>query len=431
MLVFYLLICVLAKETKTCEQDDYYEFMSCLYQTISDEWITSPDLDSDLKVMIEIPPTSVVFFDKGNYTVEFLDYGAVVRRELLQGYKLDDIIDQILATPVTKMQNFTVKCEETQQYAVKQTSVILSDGRTVELYHPQLQCNCQQIHVVLDNDVVLKVNSRGYSVVKNHRLSLVPEIVHNMPAVTRLYLEYVPIYELQVRDLTRFPNLRILDLNGIPLAALENGLLCENTQLRIFGFSNSYGNLKSFPRTIFNCSEPIGLHYLYLVNHAITNLPRNAFLNAAMHLKIISLYRLPLQSIHPDAFLNTKMLQRLYINGKMLHSIVGIFSLPSMSLIHIHLESILMQQLDKAKILPENQLNLELLVVKGCNMSILNTSFCNEQDTSLQLIDLSHNHLTLIERNTFQFCSALELIVVSSNHLQYLDNNMFSSDVTD
>ena len=93
MLILYLLICVLATDaTRICKQDDYYEFMTCLYDTVIGLWNISPELDPDLKALKGLQKTKILLLDKTNYSAEFLDYTGIVRSQILRGDKLSYIL---------------------------------------------------------------------------------------------------------------------------------------------------------------------------------------------------------------------------------------------------------------------------------------------------------------------------------------------------
>ena len=90
--------------------------------------------------------------------------------------------------------------------------------------------------------------------------SLFPEGSLQFDQVKRISVTIVPITELSLNDLIRFPQLRTLMLTKMPIASMADGLLCY-TNITIFLFVNSLGYLTTFPQQMFNCTAPLKLEF--------------------------------------------------------------------------------------------------------------------------------------------------------------------------
>ena len=132
--------------------------------------------------------------------------------------------------------------------------------------------------------------------------SLFTESPRQFNMVKRVALYYTGIRELTISDLMRFLALETLQLAHIPVARMEDGLLCYFTNVTILQYDNSLGYLTTFPQQIFNCTSPLKLEYIQLLIHSIAYLPENAFGSAVKQLKYIKFNDMGLEVVHKDAF---------------------------------------------------------------------------------------------------------------------------------
>ena len=163
---------------------------------------------------------------------------------------------------------------------------------------PKLQCFCKTYHLLDD------LESTKKSQVPCSYTILQPRLIGELKQLKVLGLTTVPLVELKRKDLDIFPQTQELHFADVPFLAegMENGLLCSNLYLNVLVIAQSYGNLKTFPKHIFQCNHTLNLRTMVMQDHNISFLPKNAFGSAAKSLAHIELNDLKLRSVHQGSF---------------------------------------------------------------------------------------------------------------------------------
>ena len=249
----------------------------------------------------------------------------------------------------------------------------------------------------------------------------------------RISLFFVPITELTVKDIMYFPELHTLLLAYVPIAHLENGLLCNNLNITTFFYQTSFGYLTIFPHQIFSCTIDLKLEYFHLENHSIASLPAQAFGSAAKQLTVLSLSNIGLKVIHMDAFsglLNLRLVAITY--NKLLQVSSAIIPPASASLRAVNYRyNELSGILNLTEIFIARFSSLQIFDWTGSNISEINGKFCSDQlHSALEIIRLADNMIETIPGDIFHHCISLKLLYLVHNELVYLPDQLFASNVS-
>ena len=339
---------------------------------------------------------------------------------------------------VSDLKSFHMLCEESEGFSNE--SVTLSSGNNVTVSVPRYTCQSTVYRLAFakqNHTRVVKHISRltlHISTINRLLQFINGTSPASFDALKSMYLSSMPLFEIRRQDLAIFPNLETLVLVRMPIVneALENGLFCNNSQLKGFSFYSSINNLRLFPKQIFNCSHPLALELLFLIDHQIAHLPKNAFMSAAKHLKMIAMNNVCLTSIHKDAFYEVYSLETLSLEDTCLLETAQIQLPPSMQLEFILIDNMLIDgavNLDNYNII--NRTELIMFHWRNTYNSLIQSHFCSKDVPSkLQVIDLRNDELTVLPADLFQYCQSLSLLFLDFNKLESLDSGLFSRDVS-
>ena len=264
--------------------------------------------------------------------------------------------------------------------------------------------------------------------------SRIPDKVSQFLHVKKMMLTNIPFTELTVEGFKRFPGLESLLLQDIPIAHMENGLLCYNVNITILLYINSQGYLTSFPSQIFNCASPLKLEYIFLSDHNIAYLPAYAFGNATEQLIIVILNNIGLEVIHQDAFKGLTSVHILVIRENKLSQIPDAELLPFST--NLRMLQILAYRYTGGLNLTAmgiRQNHLKLFHWKSNYISDLSGNFCSNQSHSelTNIIFQSNSSMTeTLAVDTFDHCVSLKYLAVGYNGFVYLPERLFATNVS-
>ena len=267
----------------------------------------------------------------------------------------------------------------------------------------------------------------------------------------QIILQTVPITELTIEDLVDFPELQMLLLDKVPIAFLENGLLCNSLNMTIMRYINSFGYLTVFPRQIFNCTIQLNLEYLHLENHNIASLPAHAFGSAAEQLRVLRLEYIGLEVIYKDAFAGLMHLQLVRIHDNNLLHILGAM-IPQSTRLQVisYIDNIHDRKFNLSSMNIEGKYHLQMFVWHIPHISSIEGSFCsNQSKTDLEIVTLqgliSDQSNTESEKNNsggktrmietlpvhvFDHCISLKSLAIQYTGLSYLPDRLFATNVS-
>ena len=245
-----------------------------------------------------------------------------------------------------------------------------------------------------------------------------------LPQLEFLKLDTMNMFTLTIHDLARFPRLKNISLNTVPLAfqGMENKLMCSMDNLREFHYYNSLQNLKQFPSQIFNCSLPLLINSIRLDDHAIELLLAYAFQSAAQNLQYLRLLRTGLKYIDKDAFSGMIHLQSILIQGNPLIEMPAPYVLPpsnNLSVV-VLVDNQSNGVFDLSLITEPYCLPLEMFIFSFSNISLLTGKSLCCNDSMLEILILQNaGTLGELDENVFSKCIELEQIALPTNALTY------------
>ena len=253
--------------------------------------------------------------------------------------------------------------------------------------------------------------------------------------VKKIFVQQSPITELTVKDLMHFPALETLDLYDIPITLMDNGLLCNNLNITILQYVNSFGSLREFPHQIFNCTTPLKLEFFYLEMHNIAHLPAYAFGNAGKQLKIIILHNIGLKVIHENAFKGLLRVQLVSIKRNKLSQMSDTVLLPSSTDLHVLWINELWYTgaLNLTTIGVERHSQLHSFKWTTAYVSKVVGNFCsNTSHSELKMIQLdgNFNKIETLPSNIFKHCGSLKFLSLTNDGLIYLPQKLFAAKVS-
>ena len=263
--------------------------------------------------------------------------------------------------------------------------------------------------------------------------SIFTESTPQFDHVKRISLNAMPLTELTINDLLRFPELRTLALNDMPIASMEDGLLCCYNNITIFSYFNSLGYLTTFPQQIFNCTAPLKLEYFRLKAHNIAYLPTNAFGNDANLLKYIVFDNIGLEIIHEDAFEGLMSVQFLYLVDNKLPQMSDTVLLPfSINLRQVQITSRLNSGvLNLTAMGVPTYSQLEMFAWVDTNVSDISGNFCsNYSRTELEIIIKRGNMISMLPPHIFDHCVSLKYLSITYERLIYLPERLFATNIS-
>ena len=297
------------------------------------------------------------------------------------------------------------------------------------------EINCNGYNLTLadsENGTVIEaitISRCGGSTLRSFIIGKPSEFLH----IKRIGLRYLPITELTIKDLMCFPELHMVALENVPMSHLENGLLCNNPNITILYYENSFGYLTKFPHQIFNCTTDLKLEYFRLEDHSIASLPAPAFGGASEQLRFLYLWKIGLKVIHKDAFSGLCTLQLMKINYNKLLQLSSPIIPPASTSLRIveygnsKLKGIL--NLTATSIIKYN--NLQLFVWTESFLSDVNGKFCSDQvHSSLEIIRLDDNKIETIPGDMFHHCISLKLLSLVNNGLVHLPDKLFALNIS-
>ena len=249
----------------------------------------------------------------------------------------------------------------------------------------------------------------------------------------RISLINVPITELTVKDLMCCPELHLVAFENITVSQLENRLLCNNLNITLFYYKNSFGYLTIFPNQIFSCTIDLKLEYFHLEDHSITSLPAHAFGSAAKQLRVLYLWKIGLKVIHKDAFSGLCNLQLMKINyNKLLQVSSAILPPASTSLRMVeYWDNGLKGILNLTTTFITKYSSLQMFVWTGSYISDVSGKLCSDQfHSALEIILLVDNMIETIQDDIFHHCISLKFVSLVRNGLAYLPQRLFASNVS-
>ena len=246
------------------------------------------------------------------------------------------------------------------------------------------------------------------------------------------YLQAIPITQLTVKDFRHFPELESLILRNVPIAQMDNALLCYNVNVTILVYENSPGSLTKFPQQIFNCTASLKLEYFRLETHNIAYLPAHAFGSAEEQLKAVLLHNVGLEVIHADAFTGLVRVQFMSIKYNKLSQMPDTVLMPSSTDLHLMqiTDDWYTEALNLSTIGVARQSQLKGFIWRS-NISEVVGNFCsNISHSELQMIIFGGNNIETLPANIFDHCVSLEFLSITYNGLVYLPERLFPENVS-
>ncbi|XP_023680297.2 leucine-rich repeat-containing G-protein coupled receptor 4-like [Paramormyrops kingsleyae] len=228
---------------------------------------------------------------------------------------------------------------------------------------------------------------------------------------------------LALNRITRIPDHAFANFSSLVVLHLHNNKIKEIGRNSFNGLDNletldlNFNNLETFPEAVQALPKlkELGFH-----SNNIAVIPERAFQNNPL-LRTIHLYDNPLSIVGVSAFQNLSDLHSLMLRGasktELFPSLAGAASLESLTLTGTQIGAIpswLCEDLHSLRTLDLSYNEIkELPGFQGC--------------FQLEELNLQHNHIQLIHRDTFQGLASLHILDLSRNEITSIHQDAFSS----
>ena len=319
-----------------------------------------------------------------------------------------DLISEIRSLSVVHFQDNETNLSENVQCSVYNISVVSTGNHNHDIIDAITQCPCQPWSI-------------------RHLFKAAP---HQIPSVTKLQLQGVPMHDLLIEDLLYFPNLQAIFLRTLPLTSesLENELLCHSPNLKTFYFGFSQGHLQKFPSHIFNCSNELTIKLICFWQHKIAYLPAYAFRSAAKSVKFVELRNIGLVMIHKEAFAELQTVEILTLVSNKITATSPFTIPPSTDLHLLEIRGYQSNSVNLSTLEIKKQKHLSAIIFNGDNIYNLTGMFCSDDNNSkLKLLTLESNAIRELLPPLFDNCESLKYLSLYNNTLSDLDAELLKN----
>uniref|UniRef100_H3CVJ5 Leucine-rich repeat-containing G-protein coupled receptor 4 n=1 Tax=Tetraodon nigroviridis TaxID=99883 RepID=H3CVJ5_TETNG len=353
-------------------------------------------------------------------------------------YYLDLSMNNITELPAFVFQNFPYLEE------------LRLAGNDLSFIHPEALSGLHQLKVLmLQNNQLKTVPSRALKNLHSlqslrldaNHISAVPEdSFEGLQQLRHLWLDDNNLTEVPVGSLRHQANLQALtlalnrisyipdsafaNLSSLVVLHLHNNRIKEIGDNCFAGLSNletldlNFNSLMVFPRAVQALPKlkELGFH-----SNDISSIPEGAFHNNPL-LRTIHLYDNPLSFVGASAFQNLSELHSLMLRGANMMQDFPILTWTS------NLESLRTLSGTKISSIPAELCeDLKLLRTLDLSYNRITEVPTLQACVRLQEINLQHNRIGLIDRDTFQGLSALRLLDLSRNEIRVIHKDAFLS----
>ncbi|CAF99699.1 unnamed protein product [Tetraodon nigroviridis] len=322
-------------------------------------------------------------------------------------------------------------------------------GNDLSFIHPEALSGLHQLKVLmLQNNQLKTVPSRALKNLHSlqslrldaNHISAVPEdSFEGLQQLRHLWLDDNNLTEVPVGSLRHQANLQALtlalnrisyipdsafaNLSSLVVLHLHNNRIKEIGDNCFAGLSNletldlNFNSLMVFPRAVQALPKlkELGFH-----SNDISSIPEGAFHNNPL-LRTIHLYDNPLSFVGASAFQNLSELHSLMLRGANMMQDFPILTWTS------NLESLTLSGTKISSIPAELCEDLKLLRTLDLSYNRITEVPTLQACVRLQEINLQHNRIGLIDRDTFQGLSALRLLDLSRNEIRVIHKDAFLS----
>ncbi|XP_046683959.1 leucine-rich repeats and immunoglobulin-like domains protein 3 [Homalodisca vitripennis] len=250
----------------------------------------------------------------------------------------------------------------------------------------------------------------------HNSLTSIP-ISHTLENLTVLTLPHNRLTEDSFRVLEHLPSLRELDMSSNLVLQLDSGSIPNSSSLRILNLSNNkISNIEK------GSLEPLSrITDLRLVRNSLRNLNKDVFKNLTS-LKNLDLSRNKFSKVEGLSFTGLKSLTTLKLRNNGIQKLEdgAFFGLEGLSSLYLDSNSI--SEVTKGWLYGLN--SLHQLFLTHNKIQTLDTvwEFC----VQLEELDVSHNLLRGIEKDTLQHLSKLHTLRLNYNQISYIAEGAFN-----